>query len=262
MYSCSYVLNGHARAGAATAGCADLLQPRRLAGGQGRTSCSPTVLAKTTTSFLTRRHRCEHGLNASYGNRCRDARLRLAVGGRPTVCIYVYLEREYTVLAAVILAVLALRDAREEPGGNYAIFVSHHTLSWAVTEVVWTLTIEQASKLKVASGEHLAAILTTAFLYTSPTSIDMAGEPDLVFKLGSAALTKVTSSRLGCGHASFADFEVKSLPGKFREFDAAINRAQDAGKEPDQRVSSNLHLSQCRPPPRRTGRDTRSQEPT
>ncbi len=34
----------------------------------------------------------------------------------------------------------------------------------------------------------------------------------------------------------FADFEIKSLPGRFREFDAAIDRAQEAGTKPDGRV--------------------------
>ncbi|HSV67396.1 MAG TPA: hypothetical protein VLJ59_16000 [Mycobacteriales bacterium] len=39
------------------------------------------------------------------------------------------------------------------------------------------------AKLKVASGEHLAAMLTAAFLGAAPVSVDGAGEADLVFDL-------------------------------------------------------------------------------
>ncbi|MGH3626519.1 MAG: hypothetical protein ACRDRL_03615 [Sciscionella sp.] len=59
--------------------------------------------------------------------------------------------------------------------------------------------------------------------------------------------------RLGLGSKPFADFEVKSLPGGFREYDAAIDRAQKAGKRPEGRVfktivtSVNAVLREARP---------------
>jgi hypothetical protein len=112
------------------------------------------------------------------------------------------------------------------------VHVSHRMLSWAVTEVVRVLTMEGASRLKVPSGEHLAAIVTTAFLGTAPISIDLAGEPDLVFDLSRSIFSEGVAPRLGLGQLKFADFEVKSLPGGFREHEAAIDRALKDGRVP------------------------------
>lgn len=123
--------------------------------------------------------------------------------------------------------------SEKSPIGSYVIVVWHRILPWAVTEVVRVLTIEKTRKLKVSSGEHLAAILATSVLATAPTSIDSAGGLDLVFDLTNSIPERRVHPRLGLGHASFADFEVKSLPGKFREFDAALDRFLEAGGTPD-----------------------------
>jgi hypothetical protein len=125
--------------------------------------------------------------------------------------------------------------SEKSPTGSSDIVVWYRTLSWAVTEVVRVLTIEQARKLKVCSGEHLAAILATSVLATAPMWIDSAGGPDLVFDLKNSIAEYGVYPRLGLRKASFADFEVKSLPGKFREFDATIDRFLEAGGTPDGR---------------------------
>lgn len=118
------------------------------------------------------------------------------------------------------------------PIGSYVV-VRCRTLSWAVTEIVGTLSPDQISELKIPSGEHLAAILVTSFLGAAPRSIDSAGETDLIFEVPQSLSGDTLGRRLGLGNAQFADFEIKSLPGRFREHDAAINRAQEAGDEPD-----------------------------
>ncbi|SDU77018.1 hypothetical protein SAMN04488563_5392 [Jiangella alkaliphila] len=87
---------------------------------------------------------------------------------------------------------------------------------------------------KRASGEHLAAILTSACLNRTPVGIDLHGSVDLTYDLTDPP-TPVPEA-FGLRDASHATFEVKSLPGKFREFDAAIDRAIAAGVEPVQKT--------------------------
>lgn len=127
------------------------------------------------------------------------------------------------------------------PVGNQVIAASHLSLSWAVDELVRTLPAAQLRKLKVSAGEHLAAILTTAFLGAAPTTIDTDGGTDLQFDF-----TDDTTRWLQPSNVRAADFEVKSLPGDFRRFDAAINQAEAAGREPDRvfktKVTSANHV--------------------
>lgn len=125
--------------------------------------------------------------------------------------------------------------SEKSPEESHVIPFWHRTLSWAVMEVVRVLTVDQTRKLKVRSGEHLAAILVTSVLATAPRSIDSAGEPDLVFDLTNSLPGQGVPPGLGFSQVPFADFEVKSLPGEFREFDAEIDRAVEAGQEPDGR---------------------------
>jgi hypothetical protein len=139
------------------------------------------------------------------------------------------------------------------PIGSYVIAIRHRELSWAVTEIIRTLYPDRFSNLKVPSGEHLAAILITAFIGTAPRSVDSAGETDLLFKIPQSLPGDALGQRLGLGSKPFADFEVKSLPGGFREYDAAIDRAQKAGKSADGRAfkatvtSVNAVLREARP---------------
>src|SRR5689334_13618891 len=114
--------------------------------------------------------------------------------------------------------------------GSYVVAIHHETLSWAVHEVLRTLSIEDVDKLKVRAGEHIGAVLTTAFLGCAPIGIDRAGEPDLVFDLTRSISTPISS--LGLANTQFADFEMKSLPGRYREFDAAIDRDLERGNDP------------------------------
>ena len=126
-----------------------------------------------------------------------------------------------------------------DPSGSHVHAIWHHTVAWAVSEVVQQLGTDKIAKLKVASGEHLAAMLATAFLGAAPVGVDVAGGPDLVFDLSKRAWDGCVGADLvGRDGVQFADFEVKSLPGPFREFDAAINRAIRAGIEPNRRTYS------------------------
>ena len=120
--------------------------------------------------------------------------------------------------------------------GSYVVAIHHQTLSWAVHEVRRALSIEDVDKLKIRAGEHIGAVLTTAFLGCAPIGIDRAGQPDLVFDLTRSMPTDSPISSLGLANTQFADFEVKSLPGRFREFDAAIDRDLQRGNDPESRT--------------------------
>jgi hypothetical protein len=143
--------------------------------------------------------------------------------------------------------------SEKSPIGSHVIVIRHRELSWAVTEIVRTLYPDHFSKLKVPSGEHLAAILITAFLGVAPRSVDSAGETDLLFEIPQSLPGDALGRRLELGNKPFADFEVKSLPGGFRKYNAAINREQEAGKNSEKRTfkatvtSVNTALHEARP---------------
>ncbi|MEV6629091.1 hypothetical protein AB0M83_06745 [Amycolatopsis sp. NPDC051106] len=119
----------------------------------------------------------------------------------------------------------------KNPAGSHIVAIAHQTVWAAVGEVVGALDVEGAARLKVRSGEHLAVVLTTAFLGSPPISTDLDGGTDLVFDL-SETPPQWAPAMIGRGDARFADFEVKSLPGQVRLFDAAIERALARGEEP------------------------------
>jgi hypothetical protein len=110
----------------------------------------------------------------------------------------------------------------EDVSGGLVIGKWHRTLRWAVDELVDKLRPERLRKLNIRAGEHLAAILTTAFLGTAPADVDATGGVDLWFDL--------PDPRESCtvdivpAHMTNAAFEVKSLPGDFRKFDSRIDR--------------------------------------
>jgi hypothetical protein len=117
------------------------------------------------------------------------------------------------------------------PVGSVVIAIAPQTLPWAVTEVRRALGAEQVASLKVPSGEHLAAILTTTFLACVPTSVDLEGGTDLTFDLSRRPPDREAAVELGTAGA--ADFEVKSLPGNWRKFNAEIDKALAAGGSTD-----------------------------
>lgn len=73
------------------------------------------------------------------------------------------------------------------------------------------LASEQAARtrLKVRSGEHLAAIFLSGLFGRTPSRFDEDGGPDLVFD--------VLDTKSWFPFASPAAFEIKSLPGAYRE---------------------------------------------
>jgi hypothetical protein len=111
------------------------------------------------------------------------------------------------------------------------VMITPQTALWAADEVCRALRPDQIAALKVPSGEHLAAILATTFLFCPPASVHSAGGPDLVFDYSRRQLDREPPVSLG--PLRYADFEVKSLPGAFREYDAMIDRALAAGRWPE-----------------------------
>jgi hypothetical protein len=118
----------------------------------------------------------------------------------------------------------------EDVAGRLTVVIWNRTLWRAVDELVEKLTPKQLRKLKVRSGEHLAAILTTTFLRTAPTQVDTMGDVDLWFDLAQAQDPRPAG--ILPARATHAAFEVKSLPGGFREFDAASDRDAARGVDP------------------------------
>ncbi|WP_331765299.1 hypothetical protein OG747_52570 (plasmid) [Streptomyces sp. NBC_01384] len=121
----------------------------------------------------------------------------------------------------------------KDPRGTHFIGIGHKAVSWAVAELIRGVQADELAKLKVGSGEHLAALLATAFLGTAPTSVDTDGGPDLVFDVTTSNFTGLALRDLvGRIDVQFADFEVKSLPGTYRQFEAEFDKATAAGVEP------------------------------
>lgn len=78
--------------------------------------------------------------------------------------------------------------------------------------------------IKVTSGEHLAAILLTAFLGIAPSEIDNSGGVDFLFELDP---DKEIAGVFALG--SRAAFEVKSLKGGYRRAHAVMERDEQRG---------------------------------
>ncbi|WP_147468334.1 hypothetical protein [Corallococcus interemptor] len=118
--------------------------------------------------------------------------------------------------------------------GAPVVAIWHRTLAWAVDELA-KLERNQVMGLKVRSGEHLAAILTTAFLRIAPVQIDTRGGVDLLFRIPEGRPgSKVISPGIRT-----AAFEVKSARGRFREFESELNRIHGAGRSA---IGRNLKL--------------------
>jgi hypothetical protein len=111
-----------------------------------------------------------------------------------------------------------------ELAGAPVVAIWHRTLTWAVDELV-KLGPDKLKSLKVRAGEHLAAILATSFMGVAPFQVDTHGGPDLLFDLSAKRKEFLPFSQ----RASTAAFEVKSLPGRFREFESEINRIDARG---------------------------------
>lgn len=119
----------------------------------------------------------------------------------------------------------AVLVADESAAGTYAAAISNQRLTWAVQELA-RLGSERLSHLKIRSGEHLAAILVTAFLAVPPHELDTDGGVDLLFRLDpdSHPGDFFPSQPLGA-------FEVKSAPGPFRKVDDGIDRTLRKGDD-------------------------------
>lgn len=87
------------------------------------------------------------------------------------------------------------------------------------------LASEQAARtrLKVRSGEHLAAIFLSGLFGRTPSGFDEHGGPDLVFD--------AHGTKSWFPFASPAAFEIKSLPGAYREKLSLLLRNDSSGRE-------------------------------
>ena len=113
--------------------------------------------------------------------------------------------------------------------GGLVIATAPQTLRWATDQMVETLGPETLKKLKVRAGEHLAALLTATFLLTPPTGIDTEGEVDLWFDLSCRRGDGMKPAPILPDGAASAAFEIKSMPGPFREYDSSIDRDRARG---------------------------------
>jgi hypothetical protein len=103
-----------------------------------------------------------------------------------------------------------------DPTGTHLIAIWHGSVSWAANELLQR-DPSQLAQLRVRSGEHLAAILLTAFLRSAPVEFDFDGGVDLMFDLAHQDPELTTTVNLG----DSAAFEIKSLAGAgFRKYEA------------------------------------------
>lgn len=115
--------------------------------------------------------------------------------------------------------------------GGFVIAIAPPTLLWATDQMMEALGPETLRKLKVHAGEHLAAMLTTAFLRTPPMAVDTAGGADLRFDLSSSPRHGLIPASILADSAASAAFEIKSMPGPSREFNSVIDRDVARGNE-------------------------------
>jgi hypothetical protein len=120
-------------------------------------------------------------------------------------------------------------DVGEEMHGSPAIAIWHRTVEWASRELA-ALDSNKAAHLKVRSGEHLAAILVSSFLYRMPIEVDVDGGVDLLYSL--AELKQDGVRKLFPEGMNRAAFEVKSLGSSFRTMDSTIDRITARGGNP------------------------------
>jgi hypothetical protein len=115
--------------------------------------------------------------------------------------------------------------------GTHVVAISYDVMDAATAVLVERLPLETLHAMKLASGEHLAALLATAYLKAVPVAVDVDGGVDLTFDL-KASDNLHLKTLLGRDDVRFADFEVKSVPGAFREeYLPATTRAMERGTE-------------------------------
>ncbi len=115
------------------------------------------------------------------------------------------------------------------PIGSHVLATWHRTLLWAVDEIVQQLSPNQLRKLKVASGEHLAAIISTTFLRVAPEEVDFSGGTDLHFRITDETRQQNSMESYGVNGDGRAAFEIKSLPGGFRKYRASAKLGDEYG---------------------------------
>lgn len=113
--------------------------------------------------------------------------------------------------------------------GEYLIGLHQSSLPWGVKKLVADVKQQDLLKLKVRSGEHLAAILCTAYFGSAPIAVDADGGVDLVYR--GHFLSDLPNPPLSLPKTS--SFEIKSMSGKFREYDARVSRAVERDEAAD-----------------------------
>jgi hypothetical protein len=123
--------------------------------------------------------------------------------------------------------------------GRRVIIRPQEAVPHAVEQLFRSLSRDQPRKLKIRSGEHLAAILTTVFLYIPPVGIDDDSCTDLHFD---GLPDNGGGVRDLLGNALTAAFEVKSMAGGFLEMEAALSRDLVRGITQDRKHEVKLGL--------------------
>ncbi|MEU6090967.1 hypothetical protein ABZ865_30130 [Streptomyces sp. NPDC047085] len=61
--------------------------------------------------------------------------------------------------------------------------ITYEVMDWATEALPAHVPADHLKKLKPAAGEHLAAMLTTAYLGIVPVAVDVHGGVDLVYRV-------------------------------------------------------------------------------
>ena len=119
--------------------------------------------------------------------------------------------------------------SNEDLSGGLVIAIAPQTVQWAADQMVEVLGRETLKKLKIRSGEHLAALLTATFLLAPPAGIDTEGGADLWFDLSREPGDGMKRPPILPDGATSAAFEIKSMPGPYRKYDSGIDRDRARG---------------------------------
>jgi hypothetical protein len=121
-----------------------------------------------------------------------------------------------------------------DPAGTHFVGIWHRTLWWAVDELT-RLNAADLAHLRVRSGEHIAAILLTAFLRRAPAAIDVDGGIDLLFDLAEQpadmrTTVNLAEARIGDSHLTMvksAEDIIRSALPSVRSAASALDRKSE-----------------------------------
>lgn len=114
--------------------------------------------------------------------------------------------------------------------GNYVLAIYPQRVRFAANALLKYVDRTQLRKVKIRSGEHLALILTTAFIGAIPRALDHSGGPDIEFDVSETEPDDLLRETVFT--STSVAFEIKSPDAGYRKFEGAINADVRADRSP------------------------------